>query len=243
MGLIIIKSMKLPILAVLAAISSTQAHALNYFELETYGYHTESEGEIELKNTFTTGKQADLSGDGSILRNTFEVEYGLTDRWTFGFYGDFDKLTGKDWSYRGFRAKAHTRFAEQSELLFDFGAYAELEFWNKQGHPTEIEVKAIIEKAWNHFAFTLNPGFEYKIVGEGKKEIEPLYSFALTSHHLTAFETRIDHFADLKDDKYLIGAGVEYSLSNVFDLDVAYRTGLNKRSERHLISFAVQAEF
>src|SRR5436190_1194131 len=114
-----------------ALLTSFNAYALNYFELEVYPYKTANRGELELEN-FTTyssrgTKDADPPDNNKgLTRTTFEFTYGITDKTEVTYYRDYARPRGGNFDYAASRVHVRTRFYEKGELPVDIGAYAEI---------------------------------------------------------------------------------------------------------------------
>ena len=86
-----------------ALLATSPAHALNYFDLEVYGYDTLKKGErlIENKNNYTydgTDAPAPENND-DLLRSTFEFAYGITDKTEVAAYLDFSNPRDGGWRH------------------------------------------------------------------------------------------------------------------------------------------------
>ena len=141
---------------------------------KVYPYLTAEAGEKELVYWFSAvnsdhqysffGEDVDRNG---LLAHSLELEYGLSNKWTAGFYLDFEQPSGQ--SLKHIKTKAlmfHGRFWEKGERPVDLGLYVEYiipkkEYKNKE----QIEVKVILEKDFGFNTFVLNPTFEKNVAG------------------------------------------------------------------------------
>jgi len=140
-----------------------------------YPYQTAEAGEKELVYWFSAigsdhsysffGEEVDRNG---LMAHSIELEYGLSNKWTVGFYLDFEHPKGQD--IKMVKTKAlmfHGRFWEKGERPVDLGLYVEYIF-PRTGYSEseEIEVKWILEKDYGFHTIVLNPTFEKKVSGE-----------------------------------------------------------------------------
>ncbi len=150
-----------------------------------YPYQTAEAGEKEVVYWFSAlnsdhqysffGEDVDRCG---LTAHSLELEYGLSNKWTVGFYLDYEQPKGQDLK----RVKTKTlmfrgRFWEKGERPVDLGLYVEY-ILPKKGYKNseEIEIKWILEKDYGFNTFVLNPTFEKKISGE---DVEEGVEFAL----------------------------------------------------------------
>lgn len=139
-----------------------------------YQYQTAEAGEKEAVYWFSAinsdhrysffGDEVDRNG---LTAHSLEMEYGLSNKWTVGFYLDFEQPEGQN--LRHVRSKAlmaHGRFWEKGERPIDLGFYAEYKLPRKgYSDSEELEFIIIMEKDYGFHTFVLNPVFEKKISG------------------------------------------------------------------------------
>jgi hypothetical protein len=144
-----------------------------------YPYQTAEAGEKELVYWFSAigsdhsysffGEEVDRQG---LMAHSIELEYGLSNKWTAGFYLDFEQPKGQ--SLKLVKTKAlmfHGRFWEKGERPVDLGLYVEYIF-PRSGYKKseEIEIKWILEKDFGFHTIVLNPTFEKKVSGPDVEE-------------------------------------------------------------------------
>lgn len=153
---------KLTLAAILAlCLCSGTARAIEYYELEVYGYQTAAARELEIENTSTFSSDSLERVSNQIMRSTFEFNYGLSDRWEATAYLDYTEPLGGGTEFTAFRAHARTRFAEQGELPVDLGAYFEVELpRNYRQKEMGFEFRPILERDFSRWAIKLNPQIE-----------------------------------------------------------------------------------
>lgn len=149
---------------------------------KVYGYQGPDAGEIEL--VYWTdyavsadgqvpffGKSVDRKG---LWGHTFEIEYGVTDRWTIAGYADFEQPSGESLEFVQWRAVfARYRFFERGQRFFDTAIYLEYYFpdaaW--RGEPGEkLEARLILEKQLGPAVLRLNPKLEKTVSGPDVEE-------------------------------------------------------------------------
>jgi len=147
---------------------------------KVYGYGTLEAGELELVywNSYiassdlqTTFFDSQVDQEG-LFAHSFEIEYGLSHRWTVAVYMDFLDPPGAAIKY--IRTKAlmsYYRFYEKGSRPIDLALYVEY-ILPRKGYKDseELEVKLILEKDVGFWTLDLNPTFEKKVSGEGVKE-------------------------------------------------------------------------
>jgi len=146
---------------------------------KVYPYATAEAGEKELVYWFSavaSDHQYSFFGDmvdrQGLTAHSLEIEYGLSNKWTAGFYLDFEQPKGQ--KLRHIKTKAlmfHGRFWEKGERPVDLGLYVEYILPRKDYKNAEqIEVKWILEKDYGFNSFVLNPTFEKNISGPDLEE-------------------------------------------------------------------------
>lgn len=144
-----------------------------------YPYLTPEAGEKELVYWFSAigsdhqysffGEEVDRQG---LTAHSFELEYGLSNKWTVGLYLDYEQPKGHE--LRHIKTKAlmfHGRFWEKGERPVDLGLYVEYILPRKEYKNAEqIEIKWILEKDVGPHTFVINPTFEKNISGPNVDE-------------------------------------------------------------------------
>lgn len=235
------------------------AYALNYFELETYGYQTASRGEIELEN-FTAytrrGTQDAPAPDNNkgLVRNSLEATYGVTDKTEVAGYVDYARTHGAgDWDLKGSRAHVRTRFAEKGEWPVDLGLYAEAEFPRHDVNDLEFELRGIAEKDVNKWTFDVNPIFERTLKGLEKQEGTELHYAASAIYRLNEhWHPHLDLFGDFgplrnfegRDQQtHLVSPAVDYFFGHGLSASLGVAFGQTRASEQQIVRARVEWEF
>lgn len=141
---------------------------------KVYQYQTAEAGEKEIVYWFGAVNSdnsynffgEDVSRNG-LMGHSIEVEYGLSNKWTAGFYLDFEQPKGEQINLiKTKMLMFHGRFWEKGERAIDIGLYVEYIIPNKNYKESEeIEIKWILEKDFGFHRFVMNPTFEKKISG------------------------------------------------------------------------------
>ncbi|MFI5323753.1 MAG: hypothetical protein ACHQ6U_09535 [Thermodesulfobacteriota bacterium] len=151
---------------------------LDSWEFEVYPYMTEGPGslEFELLNGFVA-KGHNQPGEGissgiypsqSMLLNSLEITYGLTDHIEAAVYLDLALPEDQSYQYTGSKYRLRGRLFEKGELPIDLGWYAELE-WHRtpqfDDNKLEFELRPIMEKDLGRFTVDVEPKFEKTLSG------------------------------------------------------------------------------
>lgn len=238
------------IVSLCAALASTPALAINYFELEVYPYATAGKGEVELENmtTYTSRGTRDVpppDNNKGLTRSTFEVNYGVTDRSEIAFYSDYAHARGEDWRHAATRVRGRTRFFEKGELPIDLGLYAEVEFPKDEDNDLEFEVRGIIEKDVGRWTFDFNPILEKVIKGADKgEEWEFQYAVAAIYRLNDRYRPRLEFFGEFEQPrKHLVSPAVDITLGQGVALRLGAAFGLTDAAEQRLLRTQLEWEF
>ena len=239
-----------------ALLATSPTHALNYFDLEVYGYDTLKKGErlIENKNNYTydgTDAPAPENND-NLLRSTFEFAYGITDKTEVAAYLDFSNPRDGGWRHAADRLRVRTSLFEKGQLPVDVGLYGELEFPYHEDNNAELELRGIIEKDFGKWTLLFNPKFTKVINGvdTGKPwgleyAASAIYNLNKTWHpRLDLFGDfgPINNFSDGDEQVHLISPFVDVELGNGIALGVGVAFGVTDSSES-LIRTKLEWEF
>lgn len=245
------------------------AHAVEYYELEVYGYQTAEPHELEMENATSLSSDREDGFSNRILRSTFEFNYGLAENWETSAYFDYTKPVGAEAEFTSFRAHARTRFFEQDDLPADLGAYFEAEFpRNFRAKDVGLEFKPILEKNYSRWIFRLNPGVELshvaKTEGENSVAVDPDGDVVGTSNqHLSAnkvwitewnvstsvmyswnrfLRPHLDYHAGLTDQSALLMPALSVQISRGLSGDLGLGFGLNSHTESRVLALRLELE-
>lgn len=147
---------------------------------KVYGWSTPEQGEIELVYWTSFIASSDLSyqffdkevNRDNLWAHSFEVEYGITDRFTVAAYFDFEDPA--DASFRYIRTRAvffRYRFLEKGQRFIDPAIYVEYYIPSREyADYEELEVRLILEKDVGDLRVVFNPMFEKKTSGSESQE-------------------------------------------------------------------------
>jgi hypothetical protein len=175
---------------------------------KVYEYQTLDANEKELVYWTTFIPSSDLQypffGDTvsrqGLFAHSFEIEYGISNRFTVALYADFEQPKGKD--FRWVRAKAvmlYYSLFEKNKMPLDMALYLEYKLPKKDYQTSEeIELKLILEKDIKFHRIILNPTFEKKISGEDVTEgLEFVLNGAYTYTGSLVFQPRLEYYSKI----------------------------------------------
>jgi len=223
-------------LVALGSLYSRKAHAISYYELETYGYETASQGETELEN---------FSSVGSIFRSSVELNYGLSDRVELAAYSDFNSAgVNSNVGYAGARTHVRTKFFEKGQLPVDLGAYAELEFPRNDRAQIEGEIRGIIERDFGRLTLDINPIFEKVLKGEGGF----VFSYATKAAYRLDqhWKPHFDTFGGFEDGgtQLILSSAVDYRVNRSFVVSASAGFGVTSDTpEKTIAGLRLEYEF
>ena len=144
-----------------------------------YGWETPRRGWVEL----TVWNKAVLDSDLEFERNgemfsrdglwlhSAEVEYGVTDRFAVGMYGDFRNASDADFAFYRFRAVARYSLFSKFSRFFSPALYLEYYIPSKNvAESSELEMRLILQKDLGDFRLKLNPAISAETSGEEVQE-------------------------------------------------------------------------
>ncbi|MGA9326804.1 MAG: hypothetical protein WBV11_09815 [Salegentibacter sp.] len=144
-----------------------------------YGWETPKRGWMELtlwnkgivNSDLTFEREGqEFSREGLFLHSA-EVEYGVTDKFAVGVYGDFRNSGDTDLQFYRFRAVARYSLFSKFERFFNTALY--LEYYLPSSNvpdPAEVEMRLILQKDIGDFRLKLNPAVSMDTSGEEVKE-------------------------------------------------------------------------
>jgi hypothetical protein len=246
-------------LALILFIFTSPAEARHF---KVYGYQGPDAGEVEL--VYWTdyvaasdlrmpffGKSVDREG---LWAHTFEIEYGLTDRWTIAGYVDFEQPAGEELKYIQWRTVfARYRFFERGERFFDTAIYLEYYFpsvhW--RGESSEkIEARLILEKQLGATVFRLNPKLEKTVSGPDVEEgLEFEYAASLYTAmspqlwpgiELYGSTGEVGNFKSRHDQEHYIVPAVTWKLLPHVEWNLGIAFGLTRASDDLVVKSIIE---
>ena len=154
----------------------------------TYSYMTLPKGGFEIEHYIDAGfLRLKDPGRGNWTwvndwKHIVEFEYGITDRWDFGFYNYFRQKPFKNFTYRGPKLRTRYRFSDEGKLFVDPAIYLEIGYF---GDEMELEQRIILGKKIGKLEMALNLKFEEEIKFKpGETEVEFVFipSFGIGYH-------------------------------------------------------------
>ncbi|MFQ5455080.1 MAG: hypothetical protein ACE5EA_02610 [Nitrospirota bacterium] len=222
-------------------------------DFKVYGYNTPKKGETELsywidyfiksdnKYRFLDNNFIDKE---KLFRHTFEIEYGLTDRWTISGYIDFEDPKGENLEYVQARAViTRYRFFEKGERFFDSAIYFEYYIPDEKYKSSEhLETMIIFEKEISKIALILNSKFDKKLSGDDvvKEGMEFEYSagvyYPISSTIKTGLEFHgkfgeLRNFKSFDEQEHLIFPTVDMKLAKYLNANLGIGVGLTDNSD------------
>ncbi len=176
---VLLKFIPLTLFSVMSFLPRPAFAQVNPWEFEVYPYMTEGAGvlEFELLNAFVAwghsqpgiGISSGIFPSQSMLLNSFELTYGLTDHIEAAVYLDLARPEDESIEYAGSRYRLRGRLFEKGELPIDLGWYAELE-WHRtpqfDDNKLELDLRPIrVEKDLGRFTVDVEPIFEITLDG------------------------------------------------------------------------------
>lgn len=238
-------------LLLISLLGAVKAHAVEYTELEVYGYQTNGLHELEIENATSASSDDQQGVQSRLLRSSFEFSYGLTDRWEMTAYLDYQRQPDTEFQYSGFRAHARTRLFEKGELPVDLGAYFEIELpRNTAKKDVAYEFKPIIEKDFSRWTISLNPQFELEHQLNEKDENATTkqwfvgygLSTSLAYRYSEKFKPHLDLFQGFSDQDALLMPALDVVIIDHLKLTLGLGFGLNDRTEQRVANGRLEYE-
>jgi hypothetical protein len=195
----------LALLAVGTLASPAAARADYKAFAHVYPYFTQPEGGKEIE-AWTSFETAELShtATSTLIQQTFEVEYGITDHWDISFYFVLSQAPAESLVIDSYRFETRYRFAEKGVWPVDTEIYGEVERPADLNLPFELEGKLILAKDVHRFFFQVNFVGEFKVVGGAqfgyRLAFEGGAGFEITHGFKLGIETILDHQRDSQSD-------------------------------------------
>ena len=98
--------------------------------------------------------------------NSFELEYGITDRFSFSLYGDAEAPAGSSLKFTQARFVGRYRLARRYIHFFNTSLYFEYDTPRPGYAGQEVETRVILAHDFNDFRLALNPSLRKAVTGE-----------------------------------------------------------------------------
>ncbi len=220
--MIIKTSLLLIVFCASPCISPLFAQGRNFIWSDHYDAGETGEFELESYSDFNT---PELAGHDHYVNQQFELEYGLSQRFTLGAVQTFGGgYPGADWSFGVTGLEAMYRLTEHDRFMVNPVLYAEYSRSWTHSEADRFEAKLILTRSFGRVSAIANAGAEYQS-GAGS-ELEPEFSGGISYELLDGFSGGLEMFATGSDNDRLpdadvrgTGAGPTVSVSTPwFDL-------------------------
>jgi len=247
------------------AIATRASAQVDPWEFEVYPYQTEGPGvfEFESLNSFVPnghheggeGTSAGTYASNDMYRTSFELTYGLTDKLEAAAYLNLAHANGYGFQYAGSKYRVRGSLFEQGEMPVDLGWYAELE-WHRtpefDDQQLELELKPILEKDFDQFAFILNPKVEKTLVGpDHNKGFEFGYANKISWRYSRYFSPGLEFYGGigliddsdpLSQQQHYIFPVVDVQLPGGINVNFGAGFGMTSGSDRVITKFNIELE-
>lgn len=225
--------------------------------LKVYSPSGAEQGETELSYWTDYFIDTDLaeSGDlkrGGLWRHSFELEYGVTDKWRIAYYADFEHQTEGDdvFTYVQSRFETIYRLWDPGERLVDVGLYFEYEIPRSSFEEhDELELKVLLEKSLQDVMVRFNPVFAKEIDSSNGFEVGYETGVYYTALHTVALGVeafgdfgQIRSISDLQEQNHSIGPTAIFHLGH-FAWDVGFQFGVTDESDDVTLKSIIAFEF
>ncbi len=249
--------------AVLAGAFLMDVGAAGARDFKVYGYETPRQGGVELTywydNFFNSSNNnypfvgGPVSKEG-LQRHSFEVEYGVTDRWTIAGYADLEDPRGADLEYVQTRAVvSRYRFFDPGDRFFDTALYFEYYLPRANYRDNEqIEARLILERPIGPVTLRINPMLEKNIsganIGEG---VEVEYATGLYLPSFGPFKPGLEFYGEMgtlsdlppwKDQEHLVFPVLDIRMGDL-TLHTGLGFGLTQAADDGVFTARLEYEF
>lgn len=191
-------------------------------------------GEVEFEYYLDAANDSDQAVDGTI-NHEFEIEYGVTDRWSTAFY-----YVGKDKPGTGFEDEKLKweniyQLFEQGERWLDAGLYLEYQAALKENKPDALEFKLLLEKEAGTWLNTANLILKKELGGSAGDSTEFEYAWRTKYRLMPELEFGIEAFGSLGEianthspskQEHRAGPVIYGKLAGSFEYQAGYLFGL-----------------
>lgn len=210
------------------------------------------QGEIELEYTLDYTMDNDASKNTS-ARHQFEIEAGITDRWSSALYGDFRKYPNQNFTYQGLKWENIYQLFDKNAYWLDAGAYVEYILASDASKKNDaIEVKVLLEKELESITHTANLLFKRELGGSANNTTKVGYAWRsrlrLENHYKIAIEAYgswgdIGAIQSLAQQSHQIGPVIFGKFGHGMEYQLGYLFGLTQGSDDGAIKLVLGYEF
>ncbi|WP_373055864.1 hypothetical protein [Zunongwangia sp. H14] len=254
------KNKNYKILFFIASILSSSAMSAQYYRV--YGWETLRRGWMEVMVWNKTIAESDLSFERNgneysrqgLFLHSAEIEYGITDKFTVGMYGDFRDSPDVSLSYYRFRAVARYSLFSKYKRFFNSALYLEYYQPSKEvEEASELEMRFILQKDLGDFRINLNPAISKDISGEEVKDglNGNFFGGIYWRRHYTIqlgaeYYGRHGELRDLapsEEQEHVVFAVADLKFFKGFNWQLGAGTGLNAGSDDLILKSIITYEF
>lgn len=210
------------------------------------------EGELELEYFLDYSFDSDPAKDGS-SRHQFEFEYGVTDRWLTGVYGDFRKRPGQGFAYQGLKWENIYQLFEQGEHWLDTGLYLEyIVPKSSLNKPDVIEFKLLLEKESGKVVNTANLVLKKELGVNATKNTSSGYAWRSKWRWMPEVEAALELYGSigelgntspLTQQSHQAGPVLLGKLKGGIGYEIGYLFGLTSSSDEGMFKMILSYEF
>jgi hypothetical protein len=209
--------------ATLLTARPAQAHKRDF--AFTYDWWTPAKGEKEIESYSTYLPEDDA------FEQQVEFETGITDNWSLGLYGVFDKAKGENLEYVGYKVESRYRFGDYEERKVLPAAY--LEYAKEKGEDAEVEAKGIFSYFVGDQNISLNLVAERPLKGNEDTVWEYAAGYSRGSAN-PAMRYGLESTGSFNDSVFRLGPVVSYDVNSSVRVVGSGVFGLNKSSDTRL---------
>ncbi len=218
-------------LAMSSLIAAPAAFSASAEHFKTYGAGQPKQNEMEFVYWFNYVAQSDFNEQ--LQAHTLELEYGLTNTWAIGFYGDWEKPKGESLQYVQTRAVvSRFKLFQNGERFFDAGVYFEYyvprEAANGGFTGDKLEARIILQKETDNWDLRLNPKFEKGLSGNTVEEsVEFEYAAALFRKLNNGFYLGLESYGNMGEVAHMIPSRNAHYLVPSAEINLAPELWMN----------------
>lgn len=241
-------------------LTTRSAHAQQ--DDQVYHWETPDTGwfELQMLNAFVLSSNAPYDRFGSapsrqgLQQHFVEVEYGLTDRWSAGVYGDFELPPDGTFRYSGVRVESNYRLFDRYQRIVELGLHAEVMVPRpSSGAGEELETRLILQRDLSDVRVVANPGFELALSGSERGEgIEFSLSAGIYYRRFWRVQPALEYFANFgpvaeplpaSEERHVLYPGARVYIVPGLSWLWSAGIGLNRTSDRWLLRGLLSYEF
>ncbi|HEY6394309.1 MAG TPA: hypothetical protein VIX12_02755 [Candidatus Binataceae bacterium] len=243
----IIHQLRFLVVAALIVIAPARAFAIDFYEIQIYGFQTEEQGHLTLElhsNTVSTatGTEARATLNPYQIHETLEATYGVLPFVEIGQYLATARLNSGNYEYAGARTKIHFGVSASEDWPLKFGGNIELDYMRSaaEENPFTLELRPIVEKDMGKLSVIGNFTFEKPFSGPGTHQGVQFAPSGEIAYGLTKWVTpALEYYADMgaleailgvQHQQHFIVPAVNLHLLDQLELNLGVGFGLTRAS-------------